>query len=256
MTNRTFSLKPSVTDARDHPFSQEHAFVKKSVDLRSWDSPIEDQGELGACAGHAMTNAYELMVKMSYPDCFAELSQLYVYYHTRHLEKTVEADLGVFSIRNLITATKRYGACTEKLWPYDISKYKDQPTPECYVDALNRSITEYQSLQSVTDMLESLSTDRPIIIGLDVYESFLTLNAENPVVQMPTTDLLLGGHAMSVVGYSLEKEQFIAKNSFGSTWGDAGYCWLPFEYVKKYAFDRWCFHINNQKALTSCTRYV
>ena len=48
---------------------------------------------------------------------------------------------------------------------------------------------------------------------------------------------------MTIVGYSLPNQQFLVKNSFGSDWGDRGYCWMPFEYAKQYVFERWVFEI-------------
>jgi C1A family cysteine protease len=41
----------------------------------------------------------------------------------------------------------------------------------------------------------------------------------------------LGGHAVLCVGYDLDKEVFIFRNSWGENWGDKGYFYLPFAYV-------------------------
>ena len=57
-------------------------------------------------------------------------------------------------------------------------------------------------------------------------------------------DASYGGHAMCLVGYDLYKSYFLAKNSFGSEWGDNGYCWIPFKYFETYSYDRWVFKIN------------
>jgi C1A family cysteine protease len=49
-----------------------------------------------------------------------------------------------------------------------------------------------------------------------------------------------------MVGYDLEKRLFLAKNSFGPDWGDNGYCWIPFDYIKQEGYDIWTFDIPNQ----------
>lgn len=91
----------------------------------------------------------------------------------------------------------------------------------------------------------------PIILGIDVYESFLSVDAANTVVPMPAeNETLLNGHAIILVGYSTIKQQFLAKNSFGTDWGDQGYCWIPFEYVKNYAFEKWAFQPSDQYLYT------
>lgn len=56
----------------------------------------------------------------------------------------------------------------------------------------------------------------------------------------------LGGHAVAIIGYDQERQQFLFKNSFGTDWGAAGYAWLTFEYARYYMFDRWVFDINDQ----------
>jgi C1A family cysteine protease len=48
-----------------------------------------------------------------------------------------------------------------------------------------------------------------------------------------------------MVGYRLPEQQFLAKNSFGTAWGDRGYCWIPFEYLEQHGYDRWVFDIWN-----------
>jgi C1A family cysteine protease len=40
-----------------------------------------------------------------------------------------------------------------------------------------------------------------------------------------------------MVGYNLSKQYFIAKNSFGPEWGNNGYCYIPFEYMKNESYD-------------------
>ncbi|MDY6899246.1 MAG: C1 family peptidase, partial [Cyanobacteriota bacterium] len=38
-------------------------------------------------------------------------------------------------------------------------------------------------------------------------------------------------HAMLCVGYSDKDRMFIVRNSWGSEWGDNGYCYIPYDYI-------------------------
>jgi C1A family cysteine protease len=52
----------------------------------------------------------------------------------------------------------------------------------------------------------------------------------------------LGGHAMCVVGYKRinRKDYMIVRNSWGDSWGDNGYCYIPMSFIsKKYIMDMW-----------------
>ena len=59
-------------------------------------------------------------------------------------------------------------------------------------------------------------------------------------------DSLVGGHAVLAVGFDdqkkigKEKGALLIRNSWGTTWGDGGYGWLPYKYVlDRIALDFW-----------------
>jgi C1A family cysteine protease len=105
-------------------------------------------------------------------------------------------------------------------------------------------IPKYEKIDSNTDIIEVVDSNKPVVLGILVFSDFLLVNKDNPMVPMPKdSDIDVGGHAVSIVGYNLDTRQFLIKNSYGSTWGDDGYGWLPFEYVDLYSFENWYFDI-------------
>jgi len=42
---------------------------------------------------------------------------------------------------------------------------------------------------------------------------------------------LLGGHAVVAVGYEESQRRFFVRNSWGTSWGRAGYGTMPYEYL-------------------------
>ena len=249
MTHRQFKTLPSRIDLRDHKLENSKTAVAKTVELREWDSPVEDQGNLGNCVGHAVTSAYELMLKEKYPSKFVELSRLFVYYNARLAEGTTDYDDGVF-LRDAIKAVQKYGICKESLWPYDVDKFNVKPPTYCYDDAGSRTITEYWRIDNTQDMLGVLNQRYPILVGVEIFKNFSYLTRSNPLVEMPAKyENSRGGHAMVVVGYDLVKEQLLVKNSFGDMWCDHGYCWISFEYADRYIFERWYFEISDQTTI-------
>jgi C1A family cysteine protease len=242
-----FIVKPSAIDSRDFVYATKHLHIKPELDLRKYDSIIESQGSLGSCVGNAITNTFELMINHRYPQLFVELSRLFVYYNARKIEGTINSDIGVYEIRNALKGTNHYGICSEELWKYDISKFTVEPPYNCYDDAKKRKVILYEKLTTSSDVFESLNLIKPVIVGFYVFVNFLNLTKENSTLEMPNEkDYILGGHAVNIVGYSLNKKAFLAKNSFGDDWGDDGYFWLPFEYANKYVFEYWNFEISVQ----------
>jgi C1A family cysteine protease len=91
---------------------------------------------------------------------------------------------------------------------------------------------------------------RPVVFGIDVFDRFMSLLSDNSIVSFPvSTEESVGGHAMCLVGYDLRTKMFLAKNSFGTDWGDNGYCWIPFKYFETYSYDKWVFSIPNQTSV-------
>lgn len=242
-----FCVKPSAHDVRDRKYAPDNSQVRQSVDLREWDSLVEDQGYLGSCTANSITNCYELLVKKLYPEYFTELSRLFVYYNARTYDNTTAQDSGV-TIKDGLRGVKQYGVCSESLWPYNPDNFFMRPSVEAYADAEQRTITNYEWLSGNSDIMEVVNLNKPVLLGILVYTDFLSVSADNPVVPMPAdSDVDVGGHAVSIVGYDLDKQQFLIKNSYGSGWGDQGYGWLPFEYVNMYSFEKWYFDISDPR---------
>jgi C1A family cysteine protease len=95
-------------------------------------------------------------------------------------------------------------------------------------------------------MKSYLSTGFPFIVGISVYASFESQSvAKTGIVPMPgPKDFLLGGHAVLVCGYNdnLINGMWIVRNSWGSSWGDKGYFYLPYNYLTNpnLCSELWC----------------
>jgi hypothetical protein len=247
-TKYIFNVRAKSPDGRDFSFKQNLSPIREFVDLRQFDSPIEDQGSLGSCVSHAVTSAYENQVKQKYPEDYVELSRLYHYYHARYLENYANGDIGVFELRNALKALKKHNICSEKFWPYEILKYNTQPFPDAYADAKNRTIDDYFYIRDTPGLINALNENYPVVVGMDIFSNFMEINSSSPIVTTPgENEQTLGGHSVCLVGYSIPEKVFLAKNSFGKDWGSNGYCWISFDYADKHIFDKWIFNVKNPK---------
>lgn len=110
-----------------------------------------------------------------------------------------------------------------------------------------KKISSYQKLISIYYITEVLSNNKPVVFGMEIYDSFMDLNGRISTVSFPgRKEKSIGGHAMCMVGYDLKRRAFLVKNNFGSNWGDNGYCWIPFDYIRQEGYDIWTFDILNQ----------
>ena len=242
--NSDFRVKQDPSDWRDRPYSFARLPLRNSVDLRNWASPVENQRHLGSCTGQAVVGAYELLLKKEMPDKYDDLSRLFVYYNARVIEDVVNEDVGAY-IRDAIKAVQKYGICKESIWPYIIDNFALPPTIDSYTDAKNRNIKRYYRINKVNDLLDALNKDMPVVFSMEVYKSFGLLYEHTTILPIPEKDEQpIGGHAMCLVGYDLEKRLLLARNSFGPDWCMNGYCWIPFDYAKEEFLDSWIFDID------------
>ena len=79
-----------------------------------------------------------------------------------------------------------------------------------------------------------LSNRQTIAFGFTVYESFESQEvAQTGIVPMPTRDeRTLGGHEVLLVGYLKNEPNYgLVRNSWGTSWGMAGYFLMPWAYL-------------------------
>lgn len=216
-----------------HTFVASRATLPTLVDLRKQCPAVYDQGNLGSCTANAICGAYQFdQMKQKNKTQFVP-SRLFLYYNERAMEGTVSSDSGAY-ISDGITSIANTGICPESQWPYVISKFASKPTTACYTSAKSYKCSSYKQVSgSLQQLKQGLANGYPIVFGMDVYASFESNAASTTgIIPMPKkNEQLLGGHAMLIVGYDDSKQWFIVRNSWGSSWGALGYCYIPYAYL-------------------------
>lgn len=236
-----YNLKFERKDGRDKQLSSVVAAPAKlptSFSLVNDQFPaVLDQGQLGSCTAQATSNALRhCLRKEGKPDC--QPSRLFIYYYSRLLENCVNQDSGAV-IRDVMKAVQKYGACDESSgqWPYDITKFKQQPPRKCVDLAKQHMNVRYYAVeQSLVALKSALVAGFPIVCGIMIYESF-ERDETMSTGHVPLPDYrqgqesLYGGHAILLVGYNDDTREFIFENSWGTGVGDHGYFYIPYNFI-------------------------
>lgn len=224
---------PDLPDFRDRSWSVMHAIqLPAKASLRDKFPPCYNQGLLGSCTGNAIAGALEFDRRKQGLKDFVP-SRLMIYWLERFLEHTVSIDAGA-QIRDGMKAVARWGACDEALWPYDIEKFAEEPSHEAYAQALETQAIDYARVtRTRASMKATIVSGFPIVFGFAVYESFEgDAVAKTGIVPMPDkAEKQVGGHAVVLVGYDDATQNFEVRNSWGTAWGQDGYCWMPMSYL-------------------------
>ena len=236
---RKYGWKKDPKDHRDwqfkHVLKELETTLPAFVDLRGQLSPVENQENIGSCVANAVVGALEFLELKSLK-CwlrwwtkYRDLSRLFVYYNARQADGDVESDTGT-TIRTAVKAVAQLGVCMEKTWPYDTTRWMDRPSDLAYKQAKVSEIKDYYRANAGTEVKQALALDFPVPFGATLFPSFENVGSDGKV-PMPSGEPI-GGHAMLIVGYDNLKQVYIVRNSWGTDWGDKGYCYFPYAYLE------------------------
>lgn len=249
---RKFGCNADEPDDRDHLFAVARTEASSifPIDLRSECNSVRNQGDLGACTAFGVTELFDFVRKKHKLTSWVP-SALFTYYATRKLTNDTANDTGA-SVRNALKSTVSSGVARERVWPYDTSKFADNPPQEVWDDAEKHQTLEYLRLDDTdkNNFIKCLNDGYPFAFGLIVYPSFMGSSLRNKgVIPVPdiNTEKAVGGHCMLAVGYKVDddgKEYMIVQNSWGQYWGDGGYCYIPMEYfASNSSYDFWTIRL-------------
>lgn len=219
--------------------------------------PILDQGDIGSCTAHGGERCInDLRIKAGLP--VVDYSRLAIYYDTRSREDSVASDAGA-EIRDVVKTLAKKGAILESDWPYDTTKFADEPPAAAY-NSVEIAVA-YQALDNtdVDALKRCLAIEQnPIIFGFSVFDGYENVDRTGIVPMPARSDGPLGGHCNVIEGYDDHvicpgggRGAFWVANSWGLGWGKLGYCWLSYSYLcdDSLASDFW--HIAMEQTLTN-----
>lgn len=206
--------------------------TEPSADLRRHFGEIKSQGKQGACASFSLVSVFEYF--LANETAPLDLSEAFVYYNAREKTGDTDKDDGT-TLQNIIKAMTDHGVCVEELCPYDETKYNERPNEEAYQDGLKRKVNAAKNVPVNIDIIKSAIIDGyPVVASFRVFDS-LAKNVGG-FVPLPTDRERANSkkeyHAMVICGYSDQEGYFIVRNSWGTQFGDKGYCYMPYAYVR------------------------
>jgi C1A family cysteine protease len=235
--------RASTLDWKYRPDQSATRRLPPAVDLRRHCPPIYDQLHLNSCSANALAAALrfdeikEGHVRNPPP------SRLFIYFNERLVAGVADQNTPV-SLRDGYRTIAKFGACAERMWPYDVRRFKRKPPPSCYEAARRCVAIEYYRIRrTVSDLRACLAQRYPFVFAIAVHRSMLSRAVRRTgVLPVPTRrDAFVGGHAVLAVGYQASTRRFIFRNSWGRCWGDRGYGYMPFEFIASAAltWDFW-----------------
>jgi C1A family cysteine protease len=240
-----YILLPTIDEIPLQEDYKSHTVKSTVVDLRDGFTPIKNQGAVGSCTAFSVTSIFEYILKSNkQKEC--DLSEAFLFYNARK-KAGDEADYMKGSVISYaIESLMESGICTEEKWQYKATGseeelrtfYATEPNQEAKEDALLRKVKKAVNVKlSLEDIKSALEDGYPVEVSVNLYDSFG--QDSSGIISLPTAEEIAnaktlekhGRHAIVLCGYSDETKLFIVRNSWGTEWGDKGYCYMPYDYI-------------------------
>lgn len=195
--------------------------------------PVLNQGNLSSCTSFSATMTLSILLSLENGGNFVALSQLFLYFNSRVPLKMTNQDSGTY-LHLAYQSIQSIGVCEDKLMPYMPGQVFAQPSMECYREANSNTISDFFEIKSfgqdrINEIELSIRANHCVSFATDVNSDFENYAGDNTVFGELSGD----GHALLIVGCrdGASGKEFKIKNSWGSSWGQNGHCWVRSDFL-------------------------
>ena len=201
-----------------------------AVDLRKYCSPVGDQQQTSRCSAFAWTHGTEMSRNLLFNE-----SQRLSCNHTMLQFQQMQGDArdfryayqggdGTVGGPEPGEVLVEHGVCRQELWPDDDPAPRTNPQ-QLETDARNRRLEGAPIPIALEDVKKVLSAGCPVQLSMNTGDSFSKVGRDGLFNAAEAPSGQHGRHAMLLVGYT--GNFYIVKNSWGTDWGQQGYCYIP-----------------------------
>ena len=241
-----------------------------SVDLSNLLPPVGDQGQQGSCVAWAVGYYYKTFTEHKDENWDVttnahQFSPAFIYNQINGGHDNGSSFNSAFQL------LEDKGCDTLKIFPYNDQDYTTQPTQDQLNLAIPFKIKSYANIfygryvnssagapttdwqwsgtaltdQDISNLKDILANGSIFVIGIPVFSTWYHagFGANDYIHQVPADGevTFYGYHAVTLVGYddTVHGGAFRMVNSWGTGWGDNGFTWITYDWVKQCAEEGW-----------------
>lgn len=211
-----------------------------AVSLRQYAPTPLNQGEQGSCVGWASAYAARTILEaatLGVPPNNVAFSPSFLY-----------NQIGIRGCQGAYTGEALEHMRTKGLiqfskFPYNPNSCTKKPTASQLAEARQYRIRGYNRLTKtgrnydvdLEAVKQNIAQGAPVIIAAKVPNSFMNMLGKKrwrPTTMEARNVNNLGGHAMCLIGYDDNRQEFEIQNSWGTQWGDNGFVFISYKDFK------------------------
>ncbi len=192
------------------------AFDWRNVNGKDHVTAVKFQGTCGACVSFASCGVLESMVLIK-KNVTTDLSEADMHFCSVH-----GASCAPWWPTTAMAELQRRGVPDDASFPYSTAFVDDVPVCRLATDRDQRAykITGSTMLTTMADRKAWIANNGPVCGVFQVYDDFYNYQSG---VYRHVSGGTAGYHCVEIVGYSDTEQCWIAKNSWGASWGESGF---------------------------------
>jgi hypothetical protein len=199
------------------------SFSWTNINGIDYTTPIKDQSPAPTCETYALCASLETIMQYETGELFQpDLSETHLYFYAGG---TYEK--GGVNIHDAANYLIQHGVPDEGCYPDPHRPYDYAYTSLEGWENRTVKITEWGWVShDPVSIKEALIEYGPLIICIFVYEDMYDYSGG---IYRRSTDEIVGGHLVALMGYNDTSQSWLVKNSWGSRWGDDGWFHMGYD---------------------------
>ncbi len=223
-TQNFIQYMASSSQAGFSAFGAPAAIDWRNVNGQNYVTPVISQGGCGSCVAFGTIASVESKIKIQRGANFAvNLSEAHLFYciarsQGRNCGRNNDPAGGWWPEAAMI-AFRDLGVTDEVCYPYNDADQNCSGRTADWASHLTK-ISDYTKLNGIPAIKDWIANNGPVNACFTVYDDFYYVGTG---VYHKTSNVLRGGHCVCLIGYSDVEQCWIAKNSWGPTFGSNGF---------------------------------
>jgi C1A family cysteine protease len=207
----------------------------RNVGGQNYVTPVKNQGSCGSCVSFCTCAVIEsaIRIKLQNPNYSVDLSEGF-------LQFCGGGSCGGWGLTSGLDFAKSTGVTDEACMPYQAVDMNC--TASRCSDWQNRltKISSYTGYATMAARKDAIANLGPLLAGMAVYNDFFAYTSG--VYVKTAGSGLAGYHCICVVGYDDTQQCWILKNSWGTNWGESGFCRIRYGQADLLIDSQWMFY--------------